>query len=561
MPALTVVYVGNFTRPWCTEVHVAGSLEALGHRVERVQENTLDWRQLPSIVQRAGGHLLLWTRTWEVDRDAALAALDELRARGVRSVSYHLDRWWGLAREYQLSTEPFFRTDLVVSPDGGNAERWAEHDIEHLHLPPGVYAAECVPAAPNRRAFPHDVVFVGTMPYPHAEWNEYRTELLTRMEQQFGRRYARHPLHKGRPIRGRSLAQLYASARVVVGDSCLAGGATAYWSDRVPETLGRGGVLLHPHDDTLAAWYPDLPTYPLGDFDAAVAEVERLLALSDDERRELIDVNRRLVLARDTYAHRMTTVLAEVEQRWGFPQTERSVAHAVGTVSVRHSRLRTVRATFQLAEGQSDGIAVREVWEDDTYRLERPHVLNGLVLDVGANVGAFSVLAAKLGAARVHAWEPHPDNHARLLDNLAANAVAGVVTVHHAALAAKPGTLWLSGTGGGVTTTLHDEHGDACPAEAVNDAWAELGDIMLAKIDCEGAEYELIDALDLAVLAQIARLVMEFHGPGMPHLRHLDADGKHVERWGAMVAKLAALGRLDIMGRPEVGGILRWSRY
>src|SRR5687768_150664 len=156
---LTVAYIGNFRHPWCTEVHVAGSLRQLGHTVLQLQEDQLDWAVLPQLA--AGAHLVLWTRTWPADMDVVLPQLAQLREQRIPSVSYHLDRWWGLDREHQVVDQPFFHTDLVVSPDGGNDHRWAEAGVNHLWLPPGVYGPECVLVAPNPRAYPHPVVFVG----------------------------------------------------------------------------------------------------------------------------------------------------------------------------------------------------------------------------------------------------------------------------------------------------------------------------------------------------------------------------------------------------------------
>lgn len=39
----------------------------------------------------------------------------------------------------------------------------------------------------------------------------------------------------------------------MIGDSCFAGSPKGayYWSDRIPETLGRGGFLIHPYVDGL----------------------------------------------------------------------------------------------------------------------------------------------------------------------------------------------------------------------------------------------------------------------------------------------------------------------
>jgi FkbM family methyltransferase len=64
------------------------------------------------------------------------------------------------------------------------------------------------------------------------------------------------------------------------------------------------------------------------------------------------------------------------------------------------------------------------------------------VLDVGANVGFFSVLAAKtISARRVVAVEPTPNALSRLRRNLALNGVDPKVLVFEGVLAAAPGSL------------------------------------------------------------------------------------------------------------------------
>lgn len=313
----TVAYVGNFTKPWCTEVHVAASLESLGHTVVRVQEDVLNsagWHGLPDRLDRLGADMLLWTRTWLTPPEAgADGVLAELRARGVPSVFFHLDRWWGLDREVQVATEPCFRCDLVVTADGGHAAEWAAAGVNHLWQPPGVWDQE-THIGVRVRGWRHPVVFVGSHPYPHPEWRVYRTKLLQVLAKHYRGNFLRLP--RGRPLRGRELADLYASASVVVGDSCLSGGATHYWSDRVPETVGRGALLVHPEVPGMADWYTDgehLATYPLGDWDQLLATTDRYLH-DQAERERVAAAGQLLVAGRDTYMHRMRTVLAATDE-------------------------------------------------------------------------------------------------------------------------------------------------------------------------------------------------------------------------------------------------------
>lgn len=323
---LTVVQVGNFSRPWCSEVHFAGSLRLLGHRVVQLQEDEMDWSTLVATVEVEGAQVVMWTRTWPAEMSVVAPVLAELEARGIPTVAVHLDRWHGLDREHQVRDQPFFRCSLVVTPN--DDPRWAEDGVNHLWLPPGVYGPECEPVQPNPRRWPFDVVFVGSHPYPHPEWAKYRSNLLSAFQRAFRYRFGILP-RRGVPIRGRDLQELYATVPVILGDSCLSGDSYQFWSDRVPETLGRGGLLIHPFvqggigpetDD----WYTadvggeedDLMGYVLGDFAEAVDHARWAVAHPE----EVADVRangRATVLGRDTYSHRMATVLGAAEGIYG----------------------------------------------------------------------------------------------------------------------------------------------------------------------------------------------------------------------------------------------------
>lgn len=322
-PRKVIAYVGNFTQPFCTERHVEQALAELGYRVLRLQESRLDFRTVPRAVARSRASMLLWTRTWDVNHRAAFAALAELRSMHIPTASFHLDRWWGLDREYQITSEPFFRTDMVFTADGGREDDWKAAGIEHRWLPPAVSGPDCAPTRPDPAAWPHEVVFVGSHPYPHKEWAPYRTQVIDTARAVAGDRFAVLPGltssgARNPAIREGRLRQLYATAKIVVGDSCLAGGVTHYVSDRIPETLGRGGFLIHPRVEGVTdggVWTEGehLACYDLGDFD----ELARLVAYyldpaRDDERRRIAAAGREFTLAHHTYKHRMDVVLREV---------------------------------------------------------------------------------------------------------------------------------------------------------------------------------------------------------------------------------------------------------
>ena len=65
-------------------------------------------------------------------------------------------------------------------------------------------------------------------------------------------------------------------------------------------------------------------------------------------------------------------------------------------------------------------------------------------MDIGANFGYYSLLAAKTGDfADIHAIEPHPETHRRLLMQIGANGWEKKITPHNIAASDKDGTLFI----------------------------------------------------------------------------------------------------------------------
>jgi FkbM family methyltransferase len=71
------------------------------------------------------------------------------------------------------------------------------------------------------------------------------------------------------------------------------------------------------------------------------------------------------------------------------------------------------------------------------------HVLRpgDLFVDVGANVGSYTVLAAAVAGADVIAFEPDPDTARYLRRNVAINNIADRVEIHECALGAAEGSI------------------------------------------------------------------------------------------------------------------------
>jgi len=168
-------------------------------------------------------------------------------------------------------------------------------------------------------------------------------------------------------------------------------------------------------------------------------------------------------------------------------------------------------------------------------RLLRP---GGTVLDVGANVGYYTLLASVLvgDAGRVHAFEPEPRNAGFLRRHVRMNRRANV-TVQQAAVSDREGTARFDfGSGSGTghladsgtievrTLRLDDYCGEHAPAPSA------------IKIDVEGAEMSVLHG---------ARETLERHRPVL----FLSTHGAEVHR-----ASLDLLRGLGYRLSPILGG-------
>lgn len=143
-----------------------------------------------------------------------------------------------------------------------------------------------------------------------------------------------------------------------------------------------------------------------------------------------------------------------------------------------------------------------------------------VIIDVGANVGLFSIVAAHVHpAARVLAIEPLARNLRYLGQNLDEND-AQSVEVHSIALTSDRRELDLAyNEHDGFTATAFAPpgssavHQERVQSTTLDDLIAHIeadgGRVAMLKMDCEGAEHEILHASRL--LARVQRVGIEIH--------------------------------------------------
>ena len=199
-----------------------------------------------------------------------------------------------------------------------------------------------------------------------------------------------------------------------------------------------------------------------------------------------------------------------------------------------HLRLRN-GLEIESAEGALLVPLYKEIVYKDDYRLRSDPLPRGaVVVDIGANLGMFSLhVAADHGAARVLAFEPFPESFALLKRNAERNRLDAIQPIP-LAIAGQAGTRELHMQGRHGVHSLFGTSGEAVRIECITlaDAFArfEISRCDFLKLDCEGAEYEILLDAPSEVYARIQRRALAYHDWITDHhhdelVQRLNAEG------------------------------------
>lgn len=140
-----------------------------------------------------------------------------------------------------------------------------------------------------------------------------------------------------------------------------------------------------------------------------------------------------------------------------------------------------------------------------------------IVLDLGGNIGLFSLLAASTHSrARLIAFEPGPPNHRIFeINRLANSSLSDRIELRRLAVGGEARkTEWAFDEQNPGGSGLHSSGTQRYPIEVVtfSEVVRSIGErVALAKIDIEGAEYELLAQTSIETWELIDAVSLELH--------------------------------------------------
>lgn len=146
---------------------------------------------------------------------------------------------------------------------------------------------------------------------------------------------------------------------------------------------------------------------------------------------------------------------------------------------------------------------------------------DSIVIDIGANIGVFSLYAALSGAKKVYAFEPSREAFEILCKNIKLNNLTDVIIPVNKAVSSIDDLIiqfpCSSSPYNNIRSFASDNELICCEILTVTidsfiDKNVNIHNIDLLKLDCEGAEFDILPSISDIAFEKINSIRMECHG-------------------------------------------------
>jgi len=164
---------------------------------------------------------------------------------------------------------------------------------------------------------------------------------------------------------------------------------------------------------------------------------------------------------------------------------------------------------------EQDANMHREVIESNQYNLTKEELTGRSVIDVGANIGAFSLLAASLGAKKVIGLEPVTKTFNIFQSNVKRSGLSSIIALKNVVSAEHGKYFQISNDNDNAgANSMYNvaENSEMVRSLSLTTILKMIeGNNILLKLDCEGAEYDVLLNATQEEMDRINEIVLEIH--------------------------------------------------
>lgn len=172
---------------------------------------------------------------------------------------------------------------------------------------------------------------------------------------------------------------------------------------------------------------------------------------------------------------------------------------------------------IKLRTKSTDLQAFANVWIINEYKIKGFEILdNDIIIDIGGHIGLFALYASVMSPkGKIISAEPHPQNFLLLKENITENNLNNIVLVNKAISDSNKNIELFIDTFDDSAHSIYDNGRNSIQIKGIT-----LEEIMnnnqiskcdMLKIDCEGAEFKIIESLSDNDLLKIDKLCLEYH--------------------------------------------------
>jgi FkbM family methyltransferase len=171
---------------------------------------------------------------------------------------------------------------------------------------------------------------------------------------------------------------------------------------------------------------------------------------------------------------------------------------------------------------------LKAFWQIFLRRVYRVDSTDRAIVDLGANIGVFTLYAARCATqAKIFSVEPFPSTFRRLVNNVRNHQLETRVTCLNFAAAGSSGERLMPDAPvpsqrralSSVASSTKISTGPQVTGKTLEAMFDEnrLSHVDLVKVDIEGSEYEVFLSTPSNILVRIDRISMEYHGDSAPY--------------------------------------------
>lgn len=170
----------------------------------------------------------------------------------------------------------------------------------------------------------------------------------------------------------------------------------------------------------------------------------------------------------------------------------------------------------KIRTNSTDLMAFTHVWLIQEYSVPNFEInRNDIVIDIGAHIGLFSIYASQFcTGGKIFCYEPIKENYDLLTQNIKLNNLQNVYP-HNAAVSKsiEEITIYLNNDEAGHSMFFATENYRKAKSTTLKNIFDDnkIDRCNFLKLDCEGAEYEIIDTTPTKYFDKIDKMIIEYH--------------------------------------------------